>query len=744
MNSLFQKVVKKVELNEETITGVVEEITFQNDQNGFTVLDFSTEDELFTAVGVMPGITAGETVSLTGNFVMHPTFGRQLKVTAFTRTLPETSEQIIKYLSSGVIRGIGPKKALLIVETFGTDTLNVIENEPERLAELRGISQEQAKNIGEEFKKQYAMRTVMLGLEKYGLTPNECVRIYKKMGIQAVEAVKENPYCLCSLGIGISFEKAELIEDKLEEKPVPEHRIKEGILHVMRHNRNSRGHTCIPREKLLKPCADLLSTNEDTIDITIDSLVSVAQLKTYIIDNTEFVFLPSSYRDEKRIAERMSVVAKFPPPRMSTLAQTIDDIEYENDIKYEELQRMAIATAANKGLLILTGGPGTGKTTAIKGIIKVFEKQQLDIALAAPTGRAAKRMTELTGRESKTIHRLLEVEWDEDDRPVFRRDAKNPLDCNALILDELSMVDISLFASLLDALPLGCRLILVGDSDQLPPVGAGNVLHDLIKAEVLPVIELNKVFRQAMESKIVSNAHKIVHGEMPDLKNDNKDFFHMERQSTFLASQTVAELCAVRLKKAYGWDPLSDIQVICPSKKGETGTVNLNKILQNVLNPKDDNKHEVIVAGQLFREGDKVMQTKNNYNIEWESEDEKGNGIFNGDIGILEKINTQNGLVTINFDGRVAEIAAENLSELDLSYAITVHKSQGSEFKAVIMPVIGVVPELSYRNLLYTAVTRAKDMLITVGSADLVYRMTENDKKSKRYSALSYFLKAEF
>ena len=744
MNLLFQKVVKKVELNEETITGVVEEITFQNDQNGFTVLDFSTEDELFTAVGVMPGITAGETVSLTGNFVMHPTFGRQLKVTAFTRTLPETSEQIIKYLSSGVIRGIGPKKALLIVETFGTDTLNIIENEPERLAELRGISQEQAKNIGEEFKKQYAMRTVMLGLEKYGLTPNECVRIYKKMGIQAVEAVKENPYCLCSLGIGISFEKAELIEDKLEEKPVPEHRIKEGILHVMRHNRNSRGHTCIPREKLLKPCADLLSTNEDTIDITIDSLVSVAQLKTYIIDSTEFVFLPSSYRDEKRIAERMSVVAKFPPPRMSTLAQTIDDIEYENDIKYEELQRMAIATAANKGLLILTGGPGTGKTTAIKGIIKVFEKQQLDIALAAPTGRAAKRMTELTGRESKTIHRLLEVEWDEDDRPVFRRDAKNPLDCNALILDELSMVDISLFASLLDALPLGCRLILVGDSDQLPPVGAGNVLHDLIKAEVLPVIELNKVFRQAMESKIVSNAHKIVHGEMPDLKNDNKDFFHMERQSTFLASQTVAELCAIRLKKAYGWDPLSDIQVICPSKKGETGTVNLNKILQNVLNPKDDNKHEVIVAGQLFREGDKVMQTKNNYNIEWESEDEKGNGIFNGDIGILEKINTQNGLVTINFDGRVAEIAAENLSELDLSYAITVHKSQGSEFKAVIMPVIGVVPELSYRNLLYTAVTRAKDMLITVGSADLVYSMTANDRKSKRYSALSHFLKAEF
>ena len=728
----------------ETITGVVEDITFQNDTNGFTVLDFSTDDELFTAVGVMPGITAGETVSLTGSFIMHPTFGRQLKVTAFTRALPETSEQIIKYLSSGVIRGVGPKKALLIVETFGADTLNVIENEPERLSELKGISIDQAKNIGEEFKKQYAMRTVMLGLEKYGLTPNECVRIYKKLGIQAVEKVKENPYCLCSLGIGISFEKAEVIEEKLEEKPTPEYRIKEGILHVMRHNRSSRGHTCIPREKLLKPCADLLSTNEDTIDITIDSLVSTAQLKTYIIDGAEFVFLPSSIRDEKRIAERMGIVAKFPPPRMSTLAETIDNIEYENNIKYEDLQRMAITTAANKGLLILTGGPGTGKTTTIKGIIKVFEKQNLDIALAAPTGRAAKRMTELTGKEAKTIHRLLEVEWDEDDKPVFRRDTKNPLDCNALILDELSMVDISLFASLLDALPLGCRLILVGDSDQLPPVGPGNVLHDLIKAEVLPVVELNKVFRQAMESKIISNAHKIVTGEMPDLKNDGKDFFHMERTSPFLTAETVAELCATRLKNAYGWDPLSDIQVICPSKKGETGTINLNKILQNLLNPRDNQKQEIIIAGQLFREGDKIMQTKNNYNIEWESEDEKGTGIFNGDIGILEEIDTKSGLVRINFDGRIAELAAEHLADLDLSYAITVHKSQGSEFKAVIIPAMGVVPNLAYRNLLYTAVTRAKDMLITVGSGELIYKMTANDKKAKRYSALAHFLKAEF
>ncbi len=729
----------------ETITGTVEEVTFQNAVNGFTVLDFSSDDELFTAVGVMPGISAGETVTLTGEFINHHTFGRQLKVTSYSRTMPETTEQIIKYLSSGVIRGIGPKKALLIVEEFGQNTLSVIENTPEKLSKIRGISKDQAEQIGEEFKKQYAMRTVMLGLEKYGLTPNECVRIYKKLGIGAVEDVKENPYCLCSLGIGISFEKAEAIEEKLETKPVPEHRIKEGILHVMRHNRASRGHTCIPREKLLKPCADLLNTNEDTIDITIDSLVSAFQLKTEQIENQEFVFLPTSYRDEKKISERMNIIAKFPPPHASALSETIDIIEKENGIEYEEQQRIAITTAANKGLLILTGGPGTGKTTAIKGIISVFEKQGLDIALAAPTGRAAKRMTELTSKEAKTIHRLLEVEWDEDDKPVFQRNTKNPLDCNALILDELSMVDISVFSSLLDALPLGCRLVLVGDSDQLPPVGAGNVLHDLIDSGVLPVVALSKVFRQALESKIVSNAHKIVLGEIPDLKTEEKsDFFHMERTSPYLAANTIGELCSERLIKAYKWNPLSDIQVICPSKKGETGTVNLNRILQSLLNPQDKIKQEVIVAGQIFREGDKVMQTKNNYNIEWESEDEKGSGIFNGDIGILEAIDAKNGIVTINFDGKKAVIPAESLSDIDLSYAITVHKSQGSEFNAVIIPVIGIVPNLAYRNLLYTAVTRAKNMLITVGSAEQIRKMAENDKKAKRYSALAHFIKADF
>lgn len=728
---------------EENITGVVEEITFQNDANGWTVIDLSVENELLTAVGVMPGINPGETVTLTGTYTIHPSFGRQFKVSAFSRSMPETTEQIFKYLASGVIRGIGPKKAMSIVEKFGSDTLYILETEPERLSSIKGISEEQAKLIGEDFKRQSALRTIMMGLEKYDFTPSECVRIFKKLGINAVEKVEENPYCLCALGLGIGFERAEAVEERLPKKPLPDYRIREGILHVMRYNSTNRGHTCIPREKLLKPSADLLSVTQDDIDIAIDTLINTGQLKEADLDGKAFVFLPSAYLAERKIAERISIIAGFPPPSAPQLADWIENIEKKNNITYEAQQRIAIATAAKKGLLALTGGPGTGKTTTIKGIISIFEKQHLDIALAAPTGRAAKRMSEVTGMEAKTIHRLLEVEWDEDDRPVFRRNAQNPLDCNALILDELSMIDIHLFANLLEALPLGCRLILVGDSDQLPPVGAGNVLQDLIISEMLPVVCLSQVFRQALESKIITNAHKIVGGENPDLTNDGKDFFHMERPSAHHVAQTVAELCAERLPSAYGWDSFSDIQVITPSKKGEAGTHNLNKLLQEALNPPHSTKSQLSVAGRLFRVGDKVMQVKNNYNIEWESPKEKGTGIFNGDIGLLTEINVSSGVVTVNFDGRVAHIPAECLSDLELAYAITVHKSQGSEFKAVIFPAISIVPNLAYRNLLYTAVTRARDMLITVGSTEMIYAMTQNDKKAKRYSALAHFLKTE-
>ncbi len=727
--------------DEEKITGIVEEITFQNAANGWTVIDLAVDNELITAVGVMPMINAGETVTLTGNFTIHPSFGRQFKVTAFSRSMPETADQIFKYLASGVIRGIGPKKATLIVEKFGEETLDVLENEPLRLASLKGISEEQAKAIGEDFSRQYALRTVMLSLEKYDFTPAECVRIFKKLGMNAAEKVEENPYVLCSMGLGITFERAEFIEEKLPKKPLPDYRIREGILHVLRYNSLNRGHTCIPREKLLKPASELLSITKDEVDIAIDTLVNIGQVKECEIDGKVFVFLPPSFLAERKIAERINVISNFPPPSAPQLADWIEFTEKTNNITYEEQQRIAIATAAKKGLLVLTGGPGTGKTTAIKGIISIFERQNLDIALAAPTGRAAKRMSEVTGMEAKTIHRLLEVEWDEDDRPIFRRNAQNPLDCNALILDELSMIDIHLFSSLLEALPLGCRLVLVGDSDQLPPVGAGNVLQDLIVSGMLPVVCLTQVFRQAMESKIIRNAHKIVGGENPDLSNDNNDFFHIERPNSTATAQTVASLCASRLPAAYGWDAFSDIQVIAPSKKGDAGTQNLNKLLQEALNPPAENKSQIVSGGKIFRVGDKVMQIKNNYNIEWESENDKGTGIFNGDIGILTDIDIKSGVVTIDFDGKTTIIPGENLIDLELAYAITVHKSQGSEFKAVVFPAINIVPNLAYRNLLYTAVTRAKDMLVTVGSKETINAMTQNDKKAKRYSALWWFLK---
>lgn len=727
-------------IEETTITGTVEEVTYRNDANGYTVIDISCEDDFLTAVGIMPEINAGEAVTLTGVYTTHPSYGRQFKVSALSRCMPETTEQIYKYLASGVIRGIGPKKAMTIVEKFGNDTLVILDKEPNRLSSIKGISEEQAKIIGEEFKRQFAMRTIMLSLEAYGFTPQECIKIYKKLGVNAVEKVEENPYMLCGLGIGISFEKAEAVEERLPKKPLPDHRTGEGILHVVRHNANQSGHTCLPREKLLKPCSDFLNIPQDDVDIAIDKLTATGQLKSAELDGKEFLFIPSVYNAETKIAQRISIIANFPPKSSPHLADWIDSVEKINNIKYEEQQRKAIATAAKKGLLVLTGGPGTGKTTAIKGIISIFQHQGLDIALAAPTGRAAKRMSEVTGMEAKTIHRLLEVEWDENERPVFRRNAGNPLDCSALILDELSMIDIHLFASLLEALPLGCRLVLVGDSDQLPPVGAGNVLHDLILSDMLPVVCLSQVFRQALESKIISNAHKIVAGEAPDLENNNNDFFHIERNNPITAAQTVVKICCERLPEAYGFNPLTDVQVICPSKKGETGTHNLNRLLQAALNPAHKNKKEITVAGQIFREGDKIMQIKNNYNIEWESDDDKGTGIFNGDIGVLQSIDIKSGVAVADFEGRLAVIPAEYLSELDLAYAVTVHKSQGSEFKAVVLPITKLVPNLAYRNLLYTAVTRARELLVTIGSAEQIHAMALNDKKAKRYSALAHFL----
>ena len=722
------------------ISGVVSHVTFTNKENGFTVLELESGDELVTAVGVMPELNAGELLELSGYWDFHASFGRQFKVEMCERRMPASAGDILRYLSSGGVKGIGPKTAVKVVERFGEETFEVLENEPERLAQIKGISLEKAKEISADFKKQFAVREIMIALERYGMTTAECVAAFRVFGARASDIITRNPYALCSEGVGFSFSRAETVAQALPSPPDKGYRLQAGVLHVMSHNL-SNGHTCIPRDKLFAPCAELLSTNDDTVDITIDELVGSGRLVSRDINGREFLFLPYIYKAEKNAAEHIKQLLKFPPAGRPAPEKEVDRLEKQTGIKYGKRQREAIITAVEKGMLILTGGPGTGKTTTLNGILRFFEEDGLKVALAAPTGRAAKRMSEVTGRNAKTIHRLLEVEWDKNDRPQFSRNARNPLEANAVILDELSMVDITLFSSFLEALPIGCRLIMVGDSDQLPPVGAGNVLHDLISSGEIPVVELKEVFRQAMESLIVENAHRIVKGDAPILNVSDKDFFFIQNESPFLAAKTVTDLCTARLPKAYGYSPLDNIQVICPSLMGDSGTYNLNRMLQSALNPQDAAKTEITVAGTVFREGDKVMQTRNNYNIEWTSSDSEGTGIFNGDIGMLRKIDMRTRTVDIMFDDRKAVFPFESLQELELAYAVTVHKSQGNEFDVVVMPVAGVPPRLAYRNLLYTGVTRAKKMLVLVGSKRQVCAMAANDKKARRYSALEHFLK---
>lgn len=727
----------------EKLTGVVEHVSFRNEENGFTVLELSSGDEAVTVVGVLPQTEVGETLRLSGRWDFHKSFGRQFKAELCERELPKTTADLLKYLSSGAVKGIGPSTALKLIEAFGENTFDVLENDVERLASIKGISKRKAEEIQKAFSEQFAVREVMIALEKYGMKPRECLKAFKAFGGNTVEMIRKNPYLLCHEKIGIGFERADEIASNVSDGEFEKNsRTMAGIVYIISHNL-ANGHTCVPRDRIYDPAKNLLSADEESTDESIERLLETNQLVSYEIDGREFLFLPHIYKCEKNIASRINTLKKFPPPEKTTLDKEIRQIEFENDIKYEEKQFLAIKTAAQKGMLILTGGPGTGKTTTLNGILKMFEKQELTVALCASTGRAAKRMSELTGREAKTIHRLLEVEFDSDDRQVFARNMRNPLNIHAVIIDELSMVDVTLFSSLLDALPLGCRIVLVGDSNQLPPVGAGNVLQDLIETGAMPVVTLTEVFRQAMESLIVTNAHRIVCAEEIDLSSKDKDFFMMEKKSPYTVSSTVTELCAQRLPDAYGFSPMNDIQVICPSKKGETGTGNINRLLQEALNPPEEGKRQISVSGYILREGDKVMQIKNNYDIVWKKGNEDGAGIFNGDIGTLEKINYGDATMQIDFDGRKAAYPMEYAKEIELAYAVTVHKSQGNEFEAVVVPVMDVPPRLCYRNLLYTAITRAKKLMIIVGSSAQVRLMAGNNKTTRRYSALKAFLTDE-
>lgn len=722
------------------IEGTVENIVFHNTVNGFTVLEVNCEGEIITAVGVLAEVAVGEDLVMEGNWKSHNVFGRQFEIASCSRSMPDTAGKLYRYLASGAIKGVGPKTAMKIIERFGDKSFQIIESEPEKLSVISGISKQKAIDISNEFNHQYAMRKVIIELENYGITPSECTSIYKYFGVNAINVIRENPYILCGTVSGFSFERAQLLAQSMNLSPKECYRNRAGLIYILKHNLGN-GHTCIPRKKLVAPAESLLGINEEETQLTIDELCSMRQIVCDTIDSEEFLFLPEIYVAEKSISARIRTAVKFSPTPILTVEDDIRKIEYENNIFYADKQKEAIKIAGEKGLLILTGGPGTGKTTAVRGIIELFERKRMEVLLCAPTGRAAKRMSEVTDREAKTIHRLLEVEWDESDKPVFRRNAQNPLNAGAIIIDEMSMVDTELFASLLDAVPMSCRIILVGDSDQLPSVGPGNVLGDLIASETMPVVCLTEIFRQSQKSLIVMNAHSIISGKMPVLNVKDNDFFFMNRENPVVCASTVSQLVANRLPEAYGFSPLDDIQILCPSRKGDCGTVNLNRKLQEVLNPPDRTKNELKTSGgRVFREGDKVMQIRNNYNIPWSKGAEEGEGIFNGDIGILKKINYAAGVMKIAFDDREAEYPADNLSELDLAYAVTVHKSQGSEYPVVIIPLFENFPKLMTRNLLYTAITRAQKMVLILGKKSVIESMVNNNQITKRYSLLKRFI----
>lgn len=725
----------------ETFVADVEKITFRNESNYYTVAILRNGTEKFTAVGTLPFLNEGDTAEFTGEFIVHQTYGEQFKIESFERKPPQNTAAILRYLASGSIKGVGPSTAGRIVEKFGDESLEIISENPTALATIKGISLQKAMAISEEYRKQYGIRDIMLLLSKFNILPDKCVSIYRKYGARSIEMIKANPYILCQEGIDFNFELVEDIATDFSYDMSSRERITAGIEYVLRKNLYN-GHTCLPRSKFVPVACRLLGCEESVVEICCDKLLEAFRLCSENINGTEYLSIPDYYNAEQHIAARLFSVKRF-----INASVTVDELEIQNvenrlGIKFEALQREAIFEAFKSGILILTGGPGTGKTTTLNAIIKLFENRNLNIELAAPTGRAAKRMTELTGREAQTIHRLLEVEWGEGDTQQFARNEKNPLDCDVIIVDEASMIDALLFDNLLKALRLSCRIILVGDSDQLPSIGAGNVLNDILEADVFPSIRLKKVFRQAKESMIVNNAHAIINGQEADFGKNDSDCFFLRRADKYSTVETVLELVCERLPSAYGINPVTDIQILCPSRMLDTGTVNFNNLLQERLNPRKNGQPQLAYKGIYFRVNDKVMQIKNNYDLQYRKDNgDYGTGIFNGDVGFITDIDIRAGLIKVRYDDKVATYFSEDLSQLELAYAVTVHKSQGSEYNCVVIPLSEIPSKLMYRNLLYTAVTRAKKMLVMVGNREIWDNMAENDRKTLRYTLLQNFLK---
>ena len=723
------------------LCGSVDRVTYHNDKNQYTVLDLATEGGMVTVVGAFPFVSEGEELRVYGTWQSHPSFGDQFKAETFERARPATTAAILKYLSSGAVKGVGPAMAQRIIQTFGEKALEVMENDPQRLSQIKGITLEKAQEIGGELKRVYGIRELMMFLGAYGVRPEQTVLVWKQFGEASIACIQEDPYCLCGEGMDISFEIADAIAESMEKSPDDLGRVQAGILYVLRHNLNN-GHTCLPLDKLAQAASQILGVSPEAVQDGIYTLCQGFHTVCETFGGREFLFLQKQHVSETYIAARMKAMLSMAPNAIGGAEGKIAAIEKKRGIQYADKQREAIRAALEQGILILTGGPGTGKTTTLNASIHLLKEAGERVYLAAPTGRAAKRMSELTGEEAKTIHRLLQVDWDEQDNPVFTRNERNPLECDCLVIDELSMVDSYLFESVLRALPFSCRLVLVGDNDQLPSVGAGNVLGDLMASGLFPTVELKEIFRQSMESLIVLSAHRIVEGKMPELRRHDSDFFFLPQEEAGKAAQLIVSLCSVRLPRSYGYSSVTDIQVLCPGRKGELGTVELNKHLREAINPPSKAKKETKVNGILFREGDKVMQIRNDYNLPWIKDDStSGEGVFNGDMGVITEIDRPGGAIHVRIDDKDVLYDFEHAAtELEPAYAVTVHKSQGNEFPAVVIPVLGPPRQLCYRNLLYTGVTRAKQLLILVGRRGVIDAMIENDRKTKRYTGLKWFL----
>lgn len=724
-----------------SIEGSVEKIIYRNEENGYTVCEiFTPSDEIFTLVGNMPYLSEGETVSALGSWVNHATFGKQFKVEFYEKQLPATETAILKYLASGAVRGIGKVTARRIVSQFGADSFEVIEHNPQWLSEIPGISPKKAEQISASFAAQFGMRNVMMFCREY-FGPTTAVRIYKKWGNGAVERIKQNPYILCGEIYGVGFEKADAIAKDLGMKKNAPERIAMGLKYVLMHNAASNGHSFLPLDKLCAVAKRLLSCEMNEIEDEAAALETRGEIVCVRHEGMKCAYLRDYYEAEKYTAEKLCALDRAGKNLgEDNVLSLISMVERESNMEYAVLQKRAICQAASNGVFILTGGPGTGKTTVVRAIIRVFDAMGLRIALAAPTGRAAKRMSQSAGEEAKTVHRLLEMEYGAEDKLRFRKNENDQLEDDVIIIDEASMLDLMLTDALLKAIKPGARLILIGDVNQLPPVGAGHVFDDIIKSDRFATVELTHIFRQAQESLIVTNAHAVNHGEYMNLESKSGDFFFLPRQEDAQTAATIAELCKKRLPKSYGLTVFDGIQVITPSRKGNAGTEMLNSALQSVINPPARGKSEKKVRDFTLREGDKVMQIKNNYDIEWNKNGTQGFGIFNGDIGVIKKIDLSEELITVDFEDKICEYDYTMLDELELAYAITVHKSQGSEYPIVIMPLYRYTPKLLTRNLLYTAITRAQSIVILVGNGEVAKAMVDNNRQTKRYTGLRYAL----